>query len=182
MAKLEIVIQDKKHYNQAEKAFNEVRTLLGKANAAMAPSNFDKDANIRKGYEKWFGTISQANVSQVRDVIHSMLVQLRDRYVRLEEDLTEERGTFAYVRGVDVGGGLEAGVTIYLGPKFFTIPLLGYNCQVGTIIHEVSHLVGQTADHQYGEADCLALAKHDPAEAVTNADNYEFYVETFKVL
>ena len=37
--------------------------------------------------------------------------------------------------------------------------------------------VGGTKDHVYGETDALQLATTDPAKALENADNFEYYLE-----
>jgi peptidyl-Lys metalloendopeptidase len=49
--------------------------------------------------------------------------------------------------------------------------------QMGTVIHEVSHLKGGTFDYAYGQPDCKALAINRDWEAVMNADNYTFFGE-----
>jgi hypothetical protein len=64
-------------------------------------------------------------------------------------------------------------------------------CRYGTIIHELSHLVSSTLDVQtgvgadnrsvtcYGAMFCLRLASLQPANAITNADNYRLFSESF---
>lgn len=164
------------HKNQAENAFNNVTTLLGKANAALIDIG-NKQAE-RDRFVKWFGTYSVANKDQVYGVIHKMLIQLRDRQVTLQHGGPNcGRDDYAYVAAA--GGGLGAGVIIYLCDMFFRAPLYGTNSQVGTILHETSHLVGETQDHAYGEQDCKNLARKNPINAILNADNYEFYIESF---
>jgi peptidyl-Lys metalloendopeptidase len=66
-----------------------------------------------------------------------------------------------------------------LGKNFWdaTTPLVGHDSKAGTIIHELSHLVGGTGDKAYGTVNCSALAKSNPGKAVRNADSYEYFAE-----
>jgi RHS repeat-associated protein len=74
---------------------------------------------------------------------------------------------------------------IHLGPYFFKAPWVGIDSKPGTIVHEVSHLTHLTIDQQfgnpprtaYGEQNAIELAATDPAKAVANADNYEYFAE-----
>lgn len=66
---------------------------------------------------------------------------------------------------------------IRLGPAFFDAPLTGQDSRAGTLIHEVSHLVGGTADYAYEVPNAYKLAQTRPQKAIRNADNYEYFVE-----
>lgn len=61
-------------------------------------------------------------------------------------------------------------------------PFYGGISQVGTLLHEASHAVGNTEDLEYGPAYCKRLAQHSPAQARRNADNYGFYIESFNTV
>jgi peptidyl-Lys metalloendopeptidase len=61
--------------------------------------------------------------------------------------------------------------------RFFRSQLTGEDSRFGTVVHEVSHLVG-TTDHAYSRANARALAVKAPALAAANADNYEYFLET----
>ncbi|NER51317.1 MAG: hypothetical protein F6J92_32545 [Symploca sp. SIO1A3] len=168
--------------NEAQKAFNEVRLLLGKANKALMdcvngdPSQQQSQQSL---YEKWFGQYNENNRTQVYGIIHNMLIQLRDKSVTINHDGADCKARdYAYVDAP--GGGLRDGVTIFLCNQFFAAPLYGKNSQVGIILHEITHLVGNTEDHKYGETECKRLAQENPNMARNNADNYEFYIESFK--
>lgn len=164
------------HLNQATSAFNEVRLLLGKANSRLVDAPHNKSEQER--FEIWFGQYTEANRQVVYTRIHNMLKELRDKRVTINHGGADcEQGDYAYVE--HVGGGLNPGVTIFLCQQFFVAPLYGENSQVGTILHEVSHLVGGTDDHRYGPQDCKELARNNPALARQNADNYEYYIESF---
>lgn len=59
-----------------------------------------------------------------------------------------------------------------------------FEIQAGTIIHESSHFTanGGTDDYVYGQTDAKNLAISDPANAVMNADNHEYFAENNPVL
>jgi len=65
------------------------------------------------------------------------------------------------------------------------VKLKGIDSVTGTIIHELSHNMCETEDHDrpdngtacYGTADCLWLAKNHPNLAWYNADNIEYFCE-----
>lgn len=71
---------------------------------------------------------------------------------------------------------------VFLGKDFFSDATRhGKDSMSGVIIHEMTHLLKNTDDHVYGETDSVALAKGpNKAQALTNADNYEYYCESFQ--
>ena len=79
-------------------------------------------------------------------------------------------GVFAYVWGNDPEH------RIFLGGAFHRAVDTGKDSRVGTLLHEMSHFVdvGNTKDHDYGQAACLMLATKKPVEALNNADNFEY--------
>lgn len=68
--------------------------------------------------------------------------------------------------------------TIHLCALFWTLSPAGFDTFYGTIVHEMSHLNAGTDDVTYGLANCRDLADGDPDQAITNADSYEYFVET----
>lgn len=70
------------------------------------------------------------------------------------------------------------GSSVWLCDAFWAAPPTGENSQAGTIVHELSHWFG-TDDIEYGCEDCLELALNVPVDAVSNADNYEYFAENF---
>ncbi len=60
---------------------------------------------------------------------------------------------------------------------FWRAKLTGQDSQAGTILHELSHEVENTADYAYWVTDTLKLATDDPDMAVDNADNYEYFYD-----
>lgn len=69
--------------------------------------------------------------------------------------------------------------TIYLCRVFWVAPLAGTDSKAGTLIHEMSHFntVAKTSDWVYGQSGAMNLAITDPAKAITNADNHEYFAE-----
>jgi peptidyl-Lys metalloendopeptidase len=74
---------------------------------------------------------------------------------------------------------------VWLGPLFFKAPWAGIDSKPGTIVHETSHLTRATIDQQFGdpphfahgEQNAIQLALTDPAKAIANGDNYEYFAE-----
>ncbi len=73
---------------------------------------------------------------------------------------------------------------IYLCKVFWTAPLAGTDSKGGTLIHEMSHfyVVASTQDYVYGQTGAKSLAISNPAQAVMNADNHEYFAENNPVL
>lgn len=65
--------------------------------------------------------------------------------------------------------------TVFLCPRFWQLPVDGFNSQMDTLVHEFSHLVG-TDDIVYGLDNCLSLAETSPAVTWHNADTIAYYV------
>ncbi|MDJ0599820.1 MAG: M35 family metallo-endopeptidase [Crocosphaera sp.] len=171
---------DERKLNQAKKAFIEASLLLGKAKLGLRQC-LNNDRLERDLYTKWFGTYSPARIQVVDGIIQKMLAQLSTRAITIDGVGGLCRpGEYAYVLTAAVGGGLRSGVTIFLCNQFFQIPLYGKGSQVGTILHEITHLVGATVDHANGQTNCQRLAKRRPTLAINNGDSYTFYIESFK--
>ena len=54
----------------------------------------------------------------------------------------------------------------------------GFDNKMGIIIHELSHALAYTDDIVYGQSACKQLARTRPSDAVKNADNFEYFVES----
>ncbi|KAH7322056.1 lysine-specific metallo-endopeptidase-domain-containing protein [Rhizoctonia solani] len=80
--------------------------------------------------------------------------------------------TFAYVNAGSPG-------KIYLCGAFWSAPNTGTDSRAGTIVHENSHFTvnGGTQDYVYGQSGAKSLAKSNPAQAIQNADNHEYFAE-----
>ena len=148
------------------------------------------DAKTLQLVARWFGQADPASLDKVTAVLSqtSDWVSKVALYCIYENDgtlvkqvqapdgsitLVDQAGdTYAYVDPGDL-------TKVNLGLAFFQAPATGIDSQLGTIIHEVTHffITGNTQDVQYDQSKCLALAQSDPAGALANADNYEYFVE-----
>jgi hypothetical protein len=75
-------------------------------------------------------------------------------------------------------------VRIHLCPAFFRPrnaanpkDRKGRDSPAGTLIHEMSHTFAKTKDHGYSQTTAVNLATNNPAQALTNADNYQYFAE-----
>ena len=68
---------------------------------------------------------------------------------------------------------------VYLCNAFWSAPNTGTDSRAGTMIHELSHfdVLGNTDDIVYGKTGAKNLAISNPASAVKNADNHEYFSE-----
>jgi hypothetical protein len=121
---------------------------------------------------KWFGTTD----GQARERIYhrlGILTKLNERYsVQNFRRAPHREGVFAFVRPNDP-------TKLFVDMAFVTAPRVGENSRAGTITHEMSHflIAGGTKDHTYGTRNCKALARSNPELALSNADNFEYWVE-----
>jgi len=121
-------------------------------------------------YLEWFGTYTSARWTIVRDGVVAIE---RNSVVGYRCDDTAN--VYAYVYPADRTH------QIYLCGAFWPSPIAGgYDTKAGTLIHELSHfddLVG-TDDWVYGTTGARNLARTNPARAVNNADNFEYFAES----
>ncbi len=68
---------------------------------------------------------------------------------------------------------------IYLCGAFWNAPASGTDSKAGTLVHEMTHftVVAGTNDYAYGQTNAKALALSNPAQALDNADNHEYFAE-----
>jgi hypothetical protein len=131
------------------------------------------DSRARAHFAVWFGTTDE----RAREMIFERaerLLKINDAYAvrNFHRAVPSRPGIFAFVHPTDP-------TKVFLDRQFVLAPALGTNSRAGTITHEMSHftIAGGTKDHAYGTDKCRALAKTNPALALTNADNFEYYVE-----
>jgi Lysine-specific metallo-endopeptidase len=91
-------------------------------------------------------------------------------------DLTSKAYVFVADCATDPGDPYTAKMH-FCPPLLDSYAAIGTNSAMGTIIHELSHLVLGTADHVYGMKSCTELLT---PEKITNADNYKYYSELFQ--
>lgn len=126
-------------------------------------------------YKTWFGAYTAIRYSKVLN----NWKKIEDAF--LTKNITYnckgpncKPNWYAYVTP---GGKLE----VFLCKQFWNAPDTGTDTKYGTLIHEVSHEVAGTKDHEYGQTDCKNLAQNSPDKAIENADNYEYFAEHYVV-
>uniref|UniRef100_A0A1X7UFG0 Lysine-specific metallo-endopeptidase domain-containing protein n=1 Tax=Amphimedon queenslandica TaxID=400682 RepID=A0A1X7UFG0_AMPQE len=120
----------------------------------------------------WFGAYDATRTAAAQKV-----------YSDIKTGLTNTAVTY-YNDGPDCGANTYAYIwtnikdTVYLCSEYYnsqTSCSTTGESKEGTLIHEWSHLFGDTDDHAYGRSDCKELAEDNPANAVENADNYCYH-------
>lgn len=165
----------KRQKKQIAASLTEAYKMVGRVKG-----NINKDNKV---YKKWMdaGKVDTTNtdkrVAHVKDGFDKIEQVLEKETINMKEYALndgEKSSTYAYVEPS------EADHNIYLGGAFWKARTKGFNSKAGTIIHELSHRVHGTDDHEYGKTDAKRIAKEDPELATTNADNYEYLAEASK--
>ncbi|WP_157437019.1 M35 family metallo-endopeptidase [Actinoplanes subtropicus] len=150
-----------------------IKQAVGDAATMSTKSQSWLAANPSGGgaYTTWFGTYSSSRFSRVTSAYSHITSELTSKTVTL--DCTSDEDYYAYVYPDDP-------YVIYLCNAYWPAPATGTDSKAGTLIHESSHFTvnGGTDDHVYGQTAARQLAKSNPANAVDNADNYEYFAES----
>ena len=127
-------------------------------------------------YQQWFGKPSNSNKDTVKNVYSTIVNEMKsDSFVlsRYGDGCTEtDRNMFGYAV---FGKGKITLCYKYLHDSEQS----GFDSKMGVIIHEMTHSVSNIKDiaGYYGITKCQLLARDDPAKAIDNADNYEYFSE-----
>ncbi|GAB1517941.1 hypothetical protein RhiTH_000997 [Rhizoctonia solani] len=152
---------------------------LVSSQAMTAANNYVSGANTylasvtstasKPRYTTWFGTYNANRLSTVRS--HFSLIGT-DASSTTYDCSTCTMNAYAYVYANQPG-------RVYLCSAFWNAPLTGTDSKAGTIVHEQSHFTvnGGTDDYVYGQSGAKSLAISNPAQAIMNADNHEYFVE-----
>jgi peptidyl-Lys metalloendopeptidase len=121
-------------------------------------------------YVTWFGVYNITRYSTVTTHFNAISNAMDTAAVKF--DCGCKKQYYAYVYA-------NRPYTIYLCKVFWTAPMTGTDSKAGTLIHEMSHfyLVSSTLDYVYGQTGAMNLAATDPAKAINNADNHEYFAE-----
>lgn len=118
---------------------------------------------------RWFG---DAPPKVMREVLLATLERMerRDSYqIHCNDMKACARGQMGYMRpGPQVVG---------VCPSFFRAGRERQDSRFGILIHEFSHLGGNTQDYVYQPRAARLLAKSNWERAANNADNYEYFIE-----
>lgn len=126
-------------------------------------------------YTKWFGAFSNGGWSTAKGHFAAIKDALDNK--PLTVDCGCKKTYFAYVYP-------DAPYKIYVCKAFWAAPVSGTDSRGGTLIHEMSHFtaVAGTDDHVYGQSGAASLAASNPADALDNADNHEYFAENTPAL
>lgn len=127
----------------------------------------------RRLCEKWFGTSSDFMRQHLISVVQRMQQHAGEVKLVPFEHNTDEQETFAYVYPSDPQR------RVFVGDLFWSAGRTPPDTQAGVILHELSHFldIAGTGDHAKGPEECEELSMSNPALAVENADNIEYYFE-----
>lgn len=124
---------------------------------------------------KWFGVLNSTTAAAVLKVYRDALGASNFTHlwcpVSNDLDFAWQPGDLAAVHSSEPG-------SIFLTPAFFKLPKTGVDSQRGTMVHELTHVVGVGLKPElYGPTEAKNLAKSDAVKARKNSDNYQYYVE-----
>ncbi|BFG80285.1 hypothetical protein PTKU46_83190 [Paraburkholderia terrae] len=125
--------------------------------------------------QKWFGAMSSANATTVKGFYERSLAvaTFSQFWCPLSNSLT-----FAWDVGDRAAVHPSAPGEVFLTPSFFELKTSGSDSQLGTLVHELTHLSGVGLHPEiYSLENTKKLAVEHPEQARNNSDNYEYYVE-----
>ncbi|MBN8838550.1 MAG: hypothetical protein J0I09_14915 [Sphingobacteriia bacterium] len=132
----------------------------------------------KKNFKEHFGADDDASRDKIKDMIIKESKQVHQYQSnpdnnKIERTNTQPSGTFAYVYPND-----QVQHKIHLEKQFWKARRKGRDSKLGTFAHEISHFkdVGGTSDNGYGAGNARRLTS-TPANALNNADNFEYYIE-----
>ena len=124
-------------------------------------------------YEKWFGEYAEKRVEKVKQVYQACHDGLKKKNNIIYVFDANIPRAFAYTQPMD-DDVFEIGFT----SDYDKAPEKeSDNSKLQTLVHELSHVYGNTDDVKkgYGVTKCLDLAKKRPDDAVKNADSYGYF-------
>ncbi|MGJ9418193.1 M35 family metallo-endopeptidase [Massilia sp. CMS3.1] len=143
----------------------------------MSNSSVTYMANTTMGprYTKWFGATNASRQSTVK----SNFTKIKNAFdtQNVVVDCSCKESYYAYVYPTQP-------YRIYVCNAFWSAPMSGTDSKGGTLVHEMSHfdIVANTDDNVYGQSGAASLAISNPAAAVKNADNHEYFAENTPAL
>jgi hypothetical protein len=124
-------------------------------------------------YRKWFGDFSKDRAYRVKGVFASIKTTLEN-----DKFIYHYNGTNCLLKKV-LGYTWVGARVIYLCPLQYEFPTISHQfSQMSTLLHEMTHAVGDTRDIAYGYDMCRIVADHLPRLAIENAANYGLYFIT----
>lgn len=153
--------------------------ISGAGSAVTAARNYTENAKgyLNAGttgprYTTWFGayTSSRYNTVQQNFVAIDAAMDQDDGSIKINCGCNQNYYAYVYP---------TRPYEIFVCRAFWSAPTTGTDSKAGTLVHEMSHfnVVAGTDDHVYGQSGAKSLAISDPAKAVDNADNHEYFAE-----
>lgn len=123
-------------------------------------------------YTTWFGAYTSSRYNTVRSHFSSIDTAMDQSGGQIKINCGCNQNYYAYVYPTKP-------YEIFVCKAFWSAPTTGTDSKAGTLIHEMSHFnaVAGTDDHVYGQSGAKSLAISNPANAVDNADNHEYFAE-----
>ena len=157
---------DKLYFYLVKAKFTLMGIRDGIASDIQGISLFEKE---KATFLKW--VISLDNVNIVLNNISNIQNRFEDEDVILTKTSDSEAIAFVHIDSNKL--------RIHLCDPFWKLEEKDqrYDRALGTILHELSHLVCKTVDHCYGIENCKRLSA---SQSVENADTYEYYIEDLR--
>jgi peptidyl-Lys metalloendopeptidase len=153
--------------------------ITGAANAVAQARTYSENGKnyLNAGtagprYTTWFGAYTSARFNTAKSHFASIDTAMDQANNSIIIDCSCNQSYYAYVYPTQP-------YRIYVCRAFWSAPNAGTDSRGGTLIHEMSHfnVVAGTDDHVYGQTGAKNLAISDPASALDNADNHEYFAE-----
>jgi peptidyl-Lys metalloendopeptidase len=123
-------------------------------------------------YTTWFGAYTSARYATAQQHFASIDSAMDQNAGQIKINCGCNQNYYAYVYPTRP-------YEIFVCRVFWSAPLTGTDSKAGTLVHEMSHfnVTAGTDDHVYGQSGAKSLAISDPAAALDNADNHEYFAE-----
>jgi peptidyl-Lys metalloendopeptidase len=123
-------------------------------------------------YTTWFGAYTSARYATAQQHFASIDSAMDQNAGQIKINCGCSQNYYAYVYPTRP-------YEIFVCRVFWSAPLTGTDSKAGTLVHEMSHfnVTAGTDDHVYGQSGAKSLAISDPAAALDNADNHEYFAE-----
>lgn len=153
--------------------------ISGAGNAVTAARNYSENAKgyLTAGtagprYTTWFGAYTSSRYSTARQNFANIDAAMDQTGGQITINCGCNQSYYAYVYPTRP-------YEIFVCRAFWSANNTGTDSKAGTLIHEMSHfnVVAGTDDHAYGQSAAKNLALTDPARALDNADNHEYFAE-----
>ena len=153
--------------------------ITGAANAVAQARTYSENGKnyLNAGtagprYTTWFGAYTSARYNTAKSHFAAIDTAWDQSNNSIIIDCSCNQSYYAYVYPTQP-------YRIYVCRAFWSAPNAGTDSRGGTLIHEMSHfnVVAGTDDHVYGQSGAKSLAISNPANALDNADNHEYFAE-----